>query len=266
MFCVDAQVHLWAAGTPPSQHRQQPLGDVEYIDMMETAGVDGAVIVPPTWDPNGNAPAIEAARRHPNRFRIMGRLALNLPESRTLIETWTDQPGMLGLRFLFAHEQQAWLRDGTADWVWPAAERLKLPVMVFVPGMLSLAGAIAERHPDLKLIVDHLGVPPGSKDEAAFSHLPHLLALAKYPNIAVKATGIAGYSTESYPFKNLHQYLRQVFDAFGPNRMFWGTDLSRMRCSYRQCVTFFTEELPWLTEHDKDQIMGAALCRWIGWK
>ena len=54
-------------------------------------------------------------------------------------------------------------------------------------------------------------------------------------------------------------------DAFGPHRMFWGTDITKMPCSWRQCVTMFTEELPWLSEEDKRLIMGEALCAWWGW-
>jgi len=54
------------------------------------------------------------------------------------------------------------------------------------------------------------------------------------------------YSSDVYPYRNIHKYIKQIFDAFGPKRMFWGTDITRMPCSYRQCVTMFTEELPWL--------------------
>jgi hypothetical protein len=61
-------------------------------------------------------------------------------------------------------------------------------------------------------------------------------------------------------------YLRQIDDAFGPERMFWGMDITCMPCSWRQCVTLFPEELPWLTEHDKELLMGRALCQWIGWQ
>ena len=57
-----------------------------------------------------------------------------------------------------------------------------------------------------------------------------------------------------------------IYDAFGPRRMFWGTDITRMPCSWKQCVTHFTEELPWLPEPDKELIMGRAMCDWIGWK
>jgi predicted TIM-barrel fold metal-dependent hydrolase len=64
----------------------------------------------------------------------------------------------------------------------------------------------------------------------------------------------------------MHKYLRQIYDAFGPARMFWGTDITKMPCSWRQCVTMFTEELPWLPERDKRLVMGQAVCAWWGWK
>jgi predicted TIM-barrel fold metal-dependent hydrolase len=90
--------------------------------------------------------------------------------------------------------------------------------------------------------------------------------LAKLPNVAVKATGAPGYSAEAYPFPTMQTYLRQIYDGFGPHRMFWGTDITKMPCSWRQCVTMFTEELPWLGEQDKRLVMGDALCDWWGWK
>ena len=47
--------------------------------------------------------------------------------------------------------------------------------------------------------------------------------------------------------------------------MFWGTDITRMPCSWRQYVTLFTEELPWLKGRDLERVMGEALCHWLGW-
>src|SRR6266849_9816541 len=109
-------------------------------------------------------------------------------------------------------------------------------------------------------------IPSGGTDEAAFANLGEMLALATYPNVAVKLSGAPSYSSHPYPYRNIHPYLRQIFDAFGPQRCFWGTDITRMPCSYRQCVTMFTEELPWLTGNDRDLVMGRAVCEWIGWK
>jgi len=79
------------------------------------------------------------------------------------------------------------------------------------------------------------------------------------------ATGAPGYSTHPYPFKNLHDGLQRIFDAYGPDRFFWGTDITRMPCTYRQCVTMFTEELPWLKGRDLEKVMGRGLAKWIGW-
>jgi predicted TIM-barrel fold metal-dependent hydrolase len=129
-------------------------------------------------------------------------------------------------------------------------------------------GRIAERHPALRLTIDHLGGRGGLttlKDHAAMTHVPQLVELAKYPNVAVKATGAPGYSSEPYPYPTMQVYLRQIFDAFGPQRMFWGTDITKMPCSWRQCVTMFTEELPWLSGPDMRLVMGDALCEWWGW-
>jgi predicted TIM-barrel fold metal-dependent hydrolase len=176
---------------------------------------------------------------------------------------------MLGLRYTFLSDPaRQRLRDGTLDWLWATAEEAGVPIAVLATDSLTELGRIAARHPELRLTIDHLGGRGGTttlKDAAAMSHMPELLALAEFPNVAVKATGVPHYSSEAYPFAALHAYLRQVYDAFGPSRMFWGTDITKMRCSWRQCVTMFTEELPWLTEEDKRLIMGEALCAWWGW-
>jgi predicted TIM-barrel fold metal-dependent hydrolase len=92
------------------------------------------------------------------------------------------------------------------------------------------------------------------------------VAAAKHPNVALKATGAPSYSAEAYPYRDIHGHIRKLYDAFGPERMFWGTDITRMPCSWKQCVTMFTEELPWLSAKDKELIMGRALCSWLDWK
>ena len=267
MMIVDAQIHIWAKGTPSAHHRQAPYSKDQALAAMDEAGVDRAVIHPPMWDPDSNELAVEAVRAHPDRFTIMGWFHLDRPESRALMDTWKSRPGMLGLRFYFNQpHEQLWPTDGTLDWLWPAAERAGIPVSLAAASFLPVVGQIAERYPGLKLIVDHMGVPRATKGEEAYRNQSQLLALAKHPNVAVKATGQAGYALDGYPFPSIHEHLHRVFDAFGPDRMFWGTDITRMSCSWRQCITLFTEELPWLTGNDLDLVMGRAVCNWIGWK
>jgi len=266
MLIVDGQIHLWEKGTPSPPHRQEPYSAEQAIAAMDQAGVDRALIHPVLWDPDSNELAIEALRKYPNRFAIMGWFYLDDPHGRDLVAHWRERPGMVGLRFYFnERHKREWVTDGTLDWLWPAAERAGVPVALAAALFLPTVGQIAERHPGLKLIVDHMAVPPGGKGEAAYRFQPELLALAKYPNVAVKATGQVGYAEDAYPFRSFHQPLHRCFDAFGPERMFWGTDITRMPCSWRQCVTVFTEELPWLEGRDLELVIGEAVCNWVGW-
>jgi predicted TIM-barrel fold metal-dependent hydrolase len=267
MLIVDAQIHIWSKGTTLPPHRAEPYSQDQVLADMNEAGIDRAIIHPPSWDPESNELAIAAARSHPSRFAILGRIALDRPESRTLIDGWKRHPGMLGLRLTFLQpHQKSWPTDGTIDWLWPAAERAGVPVALLASEFLPLVGTVAARHPGLKLIVDHMGALRGSKGDAAFKNMPALVALAKHPNIAVKATGGPGYATDGYPFLSLHPYYRHLYDAFGPRRMFWGTDITRMPCSWRHCVAAVTEHMPWLSDTDKELIMGRAVCDWLGWK
>ena len=275
MRIVDSQVHVWAADTPerpwpPGRaHQAQkpyPVTRDMVLQEMAAAGVERVVIVPPSWEGDRNDLALEAARLHPNRFAVMGRFAVEKPESRSAIVGWRAQPGMLGLRFTFHTDlQRPWLTDGTADWLWPAAEKAGLPVMVFVPGSVPAIGRIAERYPGLRLVIDHLALWGDRKDAAAFVDLPLVLRLARHPNVAVKASALPCYSSEPYPYRSLHPFIRQVYDAFGPQRMFWGTDWTRLPCAWRQAITLFTEELPWLSAEDQEWIMGRAVSEWLGW-
>jgi predicted TIM-barrel fold metal-dependent hydrolase len=137
--------------------------------------------------------------------------------------------------------------------------------MMSVWGQLPSVGRIAERHPGLKLVIDHLGLRSGTKGEPAFAGLPELFKLARHANVAVKASALPCYSVEAYPFRDVQRHIRSVYDAFGPRRMFWGTDWTRLPCTWRQAVTLFTEELPWLSAGDKEWIMGRGVCEWLGW-
>jgi predicted TIM-barrel fold metal-dependent hydrolase len=273
MLIVDSQIHIWQNGKMSPQHRQIPTYSIEdALAEMASAGVDCAVIHPPSALGEAvNLYAIEAVRRHPDKFCILGHFDLTIPERETIVSRWRERPGMLGFRFTFNQpHQRSWWTDGSLDWFWAAAEKAQLPVGLLASGghMAALA-KIAERHSGLKLQIDHIGRGGGAsplKDEAAYADLADILALAKYPNIAVKLSGAPSTSSEPYPYRNIHRYLKQVFEAFGPDRCFWGTDITRMPCSYRQCVTMFTEELTWLKGRDLERVMGGAMIDWLEWK
>ena len=268
---VDAQIHLWGSGLPSNQSHIQVTSFTpdEAIALMNENSIDAAVIHPPSWDPNSTEMAFRAVKEFPNRFAIMGSLPLDRSDSRSKIKDWKGN-GMLGLRYTCLTDPvRQWVADGTLNWLWEAAELADVPISMLATDSLEILGNIAERHPGLRLTIDHLGGRGGTttlKDAASMTHIPELLKLAKLPNVAVKATGAPGYSSETYPFPMMHTYLEKIYDAFGPNRMFWGTDITKMPCSWKQCVTMFTEEASWLRTDDHELVMGEALCKWWGWK
>src|SRR5215470_16454295 len=190
---VDAQVHLWKANSPDwpwvegaRPQLPEPFTIERVLPLMDEAGVDRVVIVPPGLN-DRNDYALEAAGRYPNRFGVMGRVRLQDPKSAALLPTWKQQPGMLGVRLTFnTPPTLAWLADGTADWFWPAAEKAGLAVMFLAVGEVSRFARIAERHPQLTLIIDHMGLNSSSRanriTEMISAAIDQAIALAKYPN------------------------------------------------------------------------------------
>lgn len=275
MTIIDAQVHIWKADTPErphvkedasKPHRAMPLTYDSLLEEMKTAGVDRVILVPPSWDGYRNDYALEAARNYPDRFAVMGKVPLNDPASKDKLPTWLKQPGMLGFRISFRHSgTYAWLDDGTADWFWADCERYEIPLMIFAPFAVAKIGEIAERHPGLRVIVDHMGLNVQWRGKDLTPGVDLLLKFARFDNVGVKVSCLPCYVDEPYPFPTLHPQIRRVVDAFGPQRIFWGTDLSQSPCSYRQNVTLFTEALDFLSTSDKEWIMGKALAQWLRW-
>jgi len=174
-------------------------------------------------------------------------------------------------RFTFHTEVlRAPLLDGRFDWVWGELEKHGIPAMVlFHHEYLHLLDDIAGRYPGLRLVLDHLGLKStkGFPEATNFATLDKVLALARRPNVAAKVSALPCYADDkTWPFRSLHEPIRRVFDAFGPQRTFWGSDVSRLPCSYRDSVTMFTEQMPWLKGSDLEGVMGRGLCDWIGWR
>ena len=162
---VDAHSHMWQANTPerpwiPGTRPQlpEPFTIERVVPMIEEACVDRVIIVPPTLEGDRLDYGQEAVKRYPGRFGIMGLINLADPTTAQRFPAWREQSGVLGIRLNIAGEQARWLTDGTADWFWPAAEKAGIPVMFLTTGQTPRFAVIAQRHPQLTFIIDHMGV------------------------------------------------------------------------------------------------------------
>ena len=285
MRIIDSQVHLWEAHRPdrpwPAEfvgkpvfvasqgarpHREEPLGAEEMLEVMDAASVERAIIVPPSPAGDENLTALEAAAKYPQRFAIMGRFNPEAPRARERLETWLEQPAMLGIRMTFhLPKWSRWLEDDTLQWFWNGCERLGIPLMIFVPGLVEKVPAVAERYPGLVLILDHMARKSDLRDDECFADLDKLLDLARYPNLFVKTSAAPCYTTQPYPYANLEPYLRRIYDRFGPRRLMWGSDFTRLPCTYQECLDHFRFELDFLAADDKEWILGRTLSRTLKW-
>ncbi len=272
---VDLQVHLWEADRPDRPWRPdrapslpEPFGPERMLALMDEAGVDRVVIVPPAILGTSNAFALECAKRWPDRFAVMGLLEAGAPDVAEVVRRWREQPGMLGVRVHFRDtEQDAW-PDERLEPFWAAAERHSLPVAGFFPGRLKMAERALERHPELRLIVDHLGLPRihAGVDEQQFGVT---LRIARFPHVCVKLSTLASRSEEQAPFADVHHLVRRVLDEYGAQRLMWASDhtqqLARDRARYPEELQLVRAALADLPPSDVDAVLGGNACRYLGW-
>lgn len=274
---VDAQVHVWLADTAEHPwpkglgrlpHKPYPVPAESILLQMDLAGVDRAVIVPPSWQGDSNDVALVAAKKYPHRFAVMGRLDVLHPASAAKLANWRVQPGMLGIRcFLHKAEEREAIRSHRLDALWATAASAEVPVTIMLPGLpdaAELFERMVARNPTLKVSIDHLNLT--FRPDDIQNEISKLVRLAKYPNLAVKATGLPGRSRQRYPFRDVHDAIKACYDAFGPKRVFWGADLTHAPCTYYECITMFTEHLPWLAGEDLQWVMGRGVCEWYHWR
>jgi L-fuconolactonase len=265
---VDSQVHVWRTVLPG---REPHLGRAAFlatdlVRLMADAGVDRAVLVPPPWDPDANAEALDAVRRWPELFRVMGHFEVEREADDRRLATWLDQPGMVGLRLAFRVEHAAVrLIDGTTDWLWEAASDARVPVMLYPPGRLSLISEIARAFPSLRLAVDHMALHHATRGRALAHDLRQLCAMAALPNVVVKLSALPLYSDEPFPYADTRHLVETVVRAFGPERCFWGSDLTRLPCTYQQAVDMMTDLGSSLSRGDMRLVMGDSIMAWLAW-
>ena len=113
MLITDSQVHIWAAdhpdrpwpplahGSKPTPHKAVPISAESLLEQMKAAGVDRAVLVPPSWEGERNDVVAAACQRYPERFRYAARLNYHDPGAREFIANWRQQRGMVALQLTF---------------------------------------------------------------------------------------------------------------------------------------------------------------------
>jgi predicted TIM-barrel fold metal-dependent hydrolase len=266
---TDIQVHTWlpdshSPGTPPP-HRPDGFSIEKLISEMDAIGVDRAVIVPPTlFSRRADAYALEAANRFPQRFRIFEQLDVSAPDARERLSRLTEKP-YAGVRLLL-HYNPGWLDGDMLEWFWSECERRELPIAAYGGSQMAQLAPIAERHPDLNILLDHMGVVPRQTGAPAFGTIESVVGLSRFPRVWVKLTSAPAKSAESYPYSDIYPYIKRLYEAFGSRRLLWGSDVSQMHDGdYRRCLDHVREALDFLSEDDKERVLGKNAAELLNW-
>jgi predicted TIM-barrel fold metal-dependent hydrolase len=271
---IDAQVHAYERNHPGRPWAGTLVGPAEMtgdqmVAAMDAVGVDGAVLVSPfsmyRYDPSY---VLEVQAKHPDRFCLVKPVDPNDPAVADIIADWKAKKGTVGVRILMRDNVSTDPADPGLNRVLAAAAKDSMAVNLLCSGRLEQAGQLAARNPNTRLVIDHLGLqqplePPAPAQP--WAELPKVLALAAYPNVAIKITGACTLSHEPFPYRDIWDPLRRIFDAFSLDRCMWGTDWTRAvkLLTYAEGVDAF--RLADLSDSDRTKLMSDTATRIYKW-
>ena len=149
-----------------------------------------------------------------------------------------------------------------------AAARHGMPVNLQCGGKYDTGMALIDAHPETRFVLDHLATfQPRSRPVPAdvWSGLPKILELARRPNAVIKVSGACTMSREDFPYRDIWEPLKRVFEAWGFERCLWGTDWTRTYdlVKYDQGVEPF--RMMALSDSERAMLMGGATAKTYGW-
>lgn len=274
MRLVDTHTHVWGKDTeelpwhvemvPPEW--EGPYTHTDLVADMDRIGIDGSVVVTlPVYGRGrrANEYTMRAIEAHPNRLWGVG-LVDYYPDEEELgqsIRRVVGHDRMLGVRMHapFEYADAPTDLDREADWIlderlapaWAELERQDSCMFVFPKAeQLTMVDRLAERHPGVDIVVDHMAWPDEttSPDDAPWTDFA---AVADHANTYVKVSSIPRSAATSWPYPDVHDYLRRLLEWFGPERLMLGSDYPWMDSwgSYERCLSWI-EEVEFLSARD----------------
>jgi predicted TIM-barrel fold metal-dependent hydrolase len=208
-------------------------------------------------------------RAHPGRFAIVKPFDPADPAVADVVADWRKTPGAVGVRIMLPKESGLAADNPGLDRIMHAAVRHNFPVNILCWGNLDTGTALVDRHPNARIIIDHLGLvqprtPPAPPQP--WAELPKVLELARRANVVIKVSGACTLSQKPYPFPDIWDPLARVFDTWGFERCLWGTDWTRAFAvvNFEQAVEPFrlTNRL---SNSERAMLMGGACAKAYGW-
>jgi len=269
---LDSHCHAWRtwpyARVPDAESRATA---ELLLYEMDAHSVERALVVCAAIDENpDNVAYVAAARdRSPDRILLVADLdctwsdSYHRPGSAERLCALDDRFGLTGFAHYLADDNDGWLAGDEADAVFAvAAERGLVVSLGASPAWQEDLRAVAHRHPTVPVLCQTLGgVPAG--DGVDSPALREVLASADVESIYVKVAGLHYCSARGwdYPWPDAVAVLERIAEAFGPERLCWGSDFpaSTRFTTYRQSLEVVRSHCPFFGEDDLRLVLGGTL-------
>ena len=270
---VDTHVHVWEIDPPKypigptaptwNSYPDEPGTADELLAEMDAHGVDWCVLVQTSWSTWDNGYIADSAARFPNRFVGHGLIDPQASDNADLVRYWVTERNLAGFRFhpLYYRDEKILLTEQNRP-LWEEIDALDAVIQFHLtPAYADQVEWVARQYPRLTLILDHMGAP---KISSSMSEFDPILSLARYENVYVKISDIAGRSSKEFPFEDVHPFVEALLNAFGAERAIWGTGYPghhRIKHNWpplSEELRLISEGLPFLTGADRDLILGGT--------
>lgn len=270
---VDTHVHVWEIDPPrypvgPTAPGWKSLPDEpgtadELLAEMDAHGVDWTVLVQTSWSTWDNGYIADSVARFPARFIGHGLIDPQDRDNAAQVRYWMQERGLAGFRFhpMYYPDEKILLTAQNGP-MWEEIAALEAVIQFHLRAVFAdQVAQIARQYPHLKLILDHMGYP--NVEEGMETFRP-IVDLACFDNVFLKLSDVAGRSKQGFPFADVQPFIRVLLEAFGAERMVWGTGYPghhRVKNSWpplAEELRLIREGLPFLTEREKEQILGGT--------
>ncbi len=261
----DPHVHVWKRdpGFPFAREQKPPDRDATpemLLELMRANGVSKTVLIQVIHYRYDNGYTLSVLKRYPQYFQAVCRVDPLDPASPEHLSRLT-QEGFRGVRLSPAGNASGdWIAGPLMPPLWKRCEELKVPMTVLAPiTRIPEVGALVAKYPDLTVVIDHMADCPVDQPK----ELDKLIALRRYPKVFVKISHTWSLSRQPYPYLDAQELVRRLYDAFGPQRLMWGTDwpIVEQVATYPQALTVVRDDMKFLNDEDKRWILSRTVER-----
>jgi L-fuconolactonase len=268
---IDSHQHFWKLSrgdygwlTPDKGPIYRDFGPADLAPIRVRNAIDRTIIVQAAPTIAETQYMLEIAAAEPSVAGVVGWVDFEADDAPDRIAELARDRLLVGLRPM-VHDiaDDDWLLR--AD-IAPALRATASAGLVFDalvrPRHLSRVLVVADRHPDLQIVVDH-GAKPFIRKRRLDPWRADIAALAARPNIACKLSGLANEAGPDWTARDLAPYVDHLLAAFGPARLMWGSDwpVVDLAGGYDRWLAAATETTAGLADADRDAIFGGTAQR-----